>query len=94
MKKTMNSEEKRNNNGKRFAFTVGELIEILKVFPTNMPVVTSGYEDGYDNISQPKILKVKHEPESKYYSGEFQIAEDIDKETIEVLALQRVVRND
>lgn len=81
-------------NDERFAFTVGELIEILKTLPADMPVVASGYEDGYENIYQPEIIKVKHEPENPYFSGEFQIANNIDEEIIEVLALQRVVRDD
>jgi hypothetical protein len=81
-------------NDKRFAFTVGELIEILKTLPADMPVVVSGYEDGYENIYHPEIIKVKHEPENPYFSGEFQIANCIDEGTIEVLALQRMVRDD
>lgn len=36
-----------------FNFTVGELTEILKEYPTDMPVIVSGYETG--NIL--KILK-------------------------------------
>lgn len=81
-------------NDKRFAFTVGELIEILKTFPVDMPVVVSGYEDGYENIYHPEIIKVIHEPENLYFSGEFQIAKREDKHTIEVLALERMVRHD
>lgn len=82
------------NLDERFAFTVGELMEILKGFPSDMPVVTSGYEGGYENIYHPEIRIVKHEPENRYYLGEFQFAKDSDKETIEVLALERVVRHD
>lgn len=31
-----------------FSFTVGELMQILQQFPADMPVVVSGYENGYE----------------------------------------------
>ncbi|MBU4220028.1 MAG: hypothetical protein KKA10_00115 [Euryarchaeota archaeon] len=77
-----------------FHFTVGQLIEILKSLPQDLPVLTSGYEGGFENFYQPGIIKVKHEPENEYYEGEFQVAEDGDEETFDAVVIRRVVRDE
>ncbi len=76
-----------------FHYTVGQLVEILKSLPQDLPVLTSGYESGFENFYQPSIIKVKHEPENMYYDGEFQVAED-DEETFDAVVLRRVVRDE
>ncbi len=76
-----------------FHFTVGQLIEIFKSLPQDLPVLTSGYEGGFENFYQPCIIKVKHEPENEYYEGEFQVAEDGDEDTFDAVVLRRVVRD-
>lgn len=38
-----------------FNFTVGELIQLLRQFPEDMPIVVDGLESGYD----PYTHKVK-----------------------------------
>ena len=73
-----------------YYFTVGELIKILQQYPDNMPVVVSGYENGYENFYHPYVKKVKHLPENQYYNGQFQL----DDHGTEVLLLEREVRND
>lgn len=73
-----------------YNFTVGELIEILQQYPDDMPVVVSGYENGYENFYHPFMKKVKHLPENSYYDGEFQL----DDNGSEALILERAVRND
>ncbi|MCW3808116.1 hypothetical protein [Plebeiibacterium marinum] len=78
------------NDKELYNFTVGELIEILQQYPKGMPVVVSGYENGYENFYHPCVNKVVHNPDSPYYDGEFQI----DDEGEEVLLLERVVRFD
>ena len=75
-----------------FHFTVGQLVEILKSLPQDLPVLTSGYESGFENFYQPSIIKVKHEPENMYYEGEFQISDEEDKDIFKAVVLQRVVR--
>lgn len=75
---------------KIFYFTVGELIKILKKFPESLPIVVSGYEDGYENFFHPYVNKVRHEPENMYNYGQFQI----DDNGTEVLILQREERDD
>lgn len=77
-----------------FHFTVGQLIEILKSQSQDLPVLTSGYEGGFENFYQPCIIKVKHEPENPYYEGEFQVAEDGDEETFDAVVIKRVVRDE
>jgi hypothetical protein len=82
------------NENNRFNFTVAQLIEMLKDMPPDFPVLTSGYEGGFENIYRPEIVHVKHEPENPYYEGEFQIADDNVTDTFNAVILQRVLRND
>ncbi|MCK4981737.1 MAG: hypothetical protein KAS17_02375 [Victivallaceae bacterium] len=77
-------------NKNRYNVTVGELIEILKQHPKDMPVIVSGYETGYENFYQPFVKKIKHLPENPYWDGQFQLDED----GADVLILEREVRND
>ena len=77
-----------------FHSTVGQLVDFLKTLPQDLPVLTSGYENGFENFYQPSIIKVKHEPENMYYEGEFQVAEDGDEGTFDVVVLRRVVRDE
>lgn len=90
----MKKEKERKNHERRFHFTVGELIEILKGFPPNLPMITSGYEGGYENFYPPRVVKVNHEPKNPYWDGEFQIAEKLDTEAFDVVVLERTVRHD
>ena len=75
-----------------FHSTVGQLVDLLKTLPQNLPILTSGYENGFENFYEPDIIKVKHEPENMYYEGEFQVAEDGDEETFDAVVIRRVVR--
>jgi len=82
------------SNKEVFHSTVGQLVEFLKTLPQELPVLTSGYENGFENFYQPSIIKVKHEPENMYYEGEFQVAEDDDEVTFDAVVLRRVVRDE
>ncbi|MBL4774912.1 MAG: hypothetical protein JKY87_02485 [Mariprofundus sp.] len=75
-------------------FTVAKLIEALKEFPAETPVVVSGYESGYENIMPPKMIKLQHQKENKYWDGEFQEAEQEDKHVFDAIVLNRVIRHD
>jgi hypothetical protein len=77
-----------------FHFTAGSLMEILKDFPADMPVVVSGYETGYENFYQPQIMKLSFHPESDYWDGQFQIAEPDESDCFEAIVLGREFRND
>ncbi len=83
-----------SNKKEVFHFTVGKLIEVLKSLPQDLPVLTSGYEGGFENFYPPDIIKVKHEPENPYYEGEFQVAEERDGEMFEVVVIRRIVRDE
>lgn len=37
--------------------TVREMIEMLSALPSDLPVLTRGYEGDYDNANEPKIVK-------------------------------------
>ena len=76
-----------------FHSTVGQLVDLLKTLPQNLPILTSGYESGFEIFYEPDIIKVKHEPENPYYDGEFQVAEDGDKGAFGAVVIGRVVRD-
>jgi hypothetical protein len=76
-----------------FHSTVGQLVEVLKFLPQDLPILTSGYENGFENFYPLSIIKVRHEPENMYYEGEFQDAEDGDEETFDAVVIRRVVRD-
>ncbi|MFW5851978.1 MAG: hypothetical protein ACOCWB_07130, partial [Bacteroidota bacterium] len=59
-------------NKNTYNFTAGELIKILQQYPQDMPVLVSGYENGYENFYHPFVIKVKHLPENPYWDGQFQ----------------------
>jgi hypothetical protein len=81
------------SNKEPFHSTVGQLVESLKTLPQDLPVLTSGYENGFENFYEPTIIKVKHEPENPYYDGEFQVAEDGDEGAFDAVVIGRVVRD-
>lgn len=77
-----------------FEFTAGELIEWLKALPQDLPVLVSGYENGFDNTYAPQIIELKHGPENMFYDGEFQLTDDDDKDTFKAIVLMRADRDD
>lgn len=70
-----------------FHYTVRELIEILNSFPPETPVLTSEYENGYENIQQPALRELVHKPDNPYYDGEFQLAGDGESDSVLVQAV-------
>jgi len=74
----------------KYFFTVSDLIEALKEFPGDMPVLVSGYNSGFDNFYSPFVYKVVHCPENFYSDGLFQDSKDGEP----VLVLKRVFRDD
>ncbi len=73
-----------------FQFTVRQLIAVLKTMPQDLPVLTSGYEGGFENLHKLEIMGLRHEPENPYYEGEFQAADD--EGEFQAVILQRAVR--
>jgi len=78
----------------KFYFTVGQLVEILKALPPDLPVLTSGYKSGYDNFYHPEVVKMKRGLNDWYEYGEFEVAGEGDIETFDAVLLSRVVRDD
>lgn len=74
-------------------FTVAKLIEALKKFPPDMPIVTNGYEGEYEDILPPKTITVKYEPDEPYYNGQFHHTRQSDKKAFSVVAIEREVRS-
>lgn len=83
-----------NSQNMTFHFTDGQLVDILQTLTQDLPVVTSGYESGFENFYPPKIVELKHQPENKYYEGEFQETDEKDQDTFQAVILQRVLRDD
>jgi hypothetical protein len=40
-----------------FYSTVGQLVEFLKTLPQDLPVLTSGYENGFENFYHRVLLR-------------------------------------
>jgi hypothetical protein len=81
----------------KFYFTVGQLMEILKDLPQDLPVIVSGQKSGYENFFHPYVAKLIHDPDCYYQYGEFQIYEEKyhnGEETFAAVVLSRVVRDD
>ena len=49
--------------------TTAELIENLKQFPSDTRVIVSGYEDGYNDISDVKKVTIKLNVHKEEYYG-------------------------
>jgi hypothetical protein len=75
-------------------FTVAQLIEELQRLPSDLPVLISGYESGFENFYQPVILELQHEPDNFYYDGAFQKADTPSTENFEAVVLIRELRDD
>jgi hypothetical protein len=54
-------------------FTVAELIEELRKFPDDLPVLVSGYDNGYENFYQPVVVNLGDYPENPWTEGRFQV---------------------
>ena len=67
------------SNKEVFHSTVSQLVDFLKTLPQDLPILTSDYESGFENIYPPGIIKVRHEPENRYYEGEIKWVEKTKK---------------
>lgn len=73
-------------------YTIADLIKALETFPPDMPVITNGYEEEYENIMLPKKIKVEFSPNQPYYTGQF-VAAANGEETFEAVLIAREVRD-
>lgn len=72
--------------------TIADLIKALQAFPPDMPVITNGYEEEYENIVLPKKIKVEYSPNQPYYSGQFVASTDGDA-SFEAVVIAREMRD-
>lgn len=79
---------------KPFNFTVRQLIEALASLPPDLPVLVSGYENGFEHVQTPAVARLQHQPDNPYWEGEFQPAEEYGDDSIAAVVLQRVLRDD
>lgn len=84
----------KKDSDEKLYFTVRELIERLKAFPSDLPVLVSGYESGYDNFYEPFVGHIVHAPENMYFDGEYQNPDNNGEEVVEAVLLVRVMRDD
>jgi len=73
-------------------YTIAKLIEELKKFPQDIPVVTNGYEGEFENILPPKIISVKFVPDQPYYDGQFHLVNKNEPTAFKSVAIEREVR--
>jgi hypothetical protein len=74
--------------------SVAELIEILKAYPGDLPVLVSGYKSGYECFYHPEIRGVVHRNENMYFDGEFQLPEKGESAEFSAVILERMLRDD
>ena len=58
--------------------TVAELIQQLKTFSPDTKIVIRGYEDGYNDISKLRSVKIKPNENADWYLGEYEDSKDAD----------------
>lgn len=51
--------------------TTAELIQQLQAYPPDMKVITEGYEEGYDDVVEVKLVKIKKTEKPKWYVGAY-----------------------
>jgi hypothetical protein len=62
---------------------VGQLIEQLKNYPSDLPVVVSGYEGGYNDFDTFETIKIVRDHNKEWYYGKHEDVADIyDEELI------------
>ena len=63
--------------------TVAQLIESLKNYPSDLPVVVSGYEGGYNDVDKFETIKIVRDfNKAWYYSKHEDVADIYDEELI------------
>jgi len=75
--------------------TVKELIDALKQFPEDLPVVNQGAKTGFEDIFLPEKIIVRKKPENMAeYDGIYQTAGKNENDVMEVIALYRNTMRD
>uniref|UniRef100_A0A6M3IDP6 Uncharacterized protein n=1 Tax=viral metagenome TaxID=1070528 RepID=A0A6M3IDP6_9ZZZZ len=71
--------------------TVGELIETLRNFPADMPVLVNGYGGGFDEPDAPLIKRVVRDTCAGYYEAAYTSCFDPDEsvDSFDALCIRR-----
>lgn len=62
--------------------TVAQLIESLKNYPPDLPVVVSGYEGGYNDVDSFENIKIVRDFNKEWYYGKHEDVADIYDDTL------------
>jgi len=65
---------------KKDSMTVSQLIEALKNYPPDLPVVVSGYEGGYNDVDSFENINIVLDYHTAWYYGRHEAVESIYKE--------------
>ena len=69
--------------------TISELINELKLYPENTPVLVDGYENGYEHVISVNAISVIQNKKAAWYNGEFDRAEHEHKDNVKAVILSR-----
>ena len=67
--------------------TVAELMERLKAFDPDLPVVVAGYEEGYNDLSSVAPVRMLPEADTRWYCGAHQDVDPEDEKAVTALLL-------
>lgn len=81
-----------NDKNPTINYTIAQLIAALKQFPPDLPVLTNGYEEGFENITTPQKISVEYQPNTEHWSGEFNTPKQ-GKGSLEAVVLHRNFRS-
>ncbi len=73
----------------RFYFTVEKLIQALQKLPSDLPVMTHGFEKHFDPILEPEILNVKYNEENEDFCGMYESCDEGEEDSIEAVVFLR-----
>ncbi|MEI9478441.1 MAG: hypothetical protein WCO26_17965 [Deltaproteobacteria bacterium] len=70
--------------------TVKELIELLKQFPSEAPVLIPGYEDGWDEVLRIELTNVTRNSKARWYNGTWEEASRKASDSSEAVLIHRI----
>ncbi len=71
------------------SLTVKDIKALLEKYPDDMPVMTHGFKEHYDPVSDPEVLSVKYNEENWDMFGKYEACEEGEKDSIEALVFFR-----
>lgn len=71
--------------------TVAQLIESLKWYPQDLPVVVSGYEGGYNDVDSFERIKIVRGHNKSWYYGKHEDVSMINDEEVKKTAVDALL---